>query len=145
MTSHRKVLCYAAIAGLIVMIGSCVVMRTSKPWFGVHGSNHGWLHDRLGLTAEQERALVVLEDKFAEQQGGPEAEIRAANRELAEAIWQDQSYSERVAAAVERVHRAQGELQRLSIAHIFEMQGALAPSQVKKLHQLVADALTGNL
>lgn len=144
MKSYQKEVCYIAAVALIAVAGAALLMGTGGHMLGDRNTDHGWLHDRLSMTVEQDRALAALEARFVEQKAGPEAEIRAANQVLAEAIWQDRRYSERVGTAVERVHRAQGELQKLSIQHIFEMQNALEPSQIKKLHELVADALAGH-
>lgn len=144
MKSYQRELCYVALAALVAVVGAGLLIGSGRDLLGARHSDHRWLHDRLDMTVEQDRALAALETRFVGQKRGPEVEITAANRELAEAMLQDQRYSERVAAAVERIHRAQGELQRLSVEHIFEMQNALAPSQIKKLHQLVADALAGH-
>ena len=68
-------------------------------------------------------------------------EIRRANKELAEAIKQDQADSPRVSAVVERIHHAQAELQKATIEHVFEMKGVLTPEQYQKLLNLTADEL----
>jgi Spy/CpxP family protein refolding chaperone len=68
-------------------------------------------------------------------------EIASANKELAEAIKQDQADSPRVSAAVETIHHAQGELQEATLEHVFEMKGVLTPEQYKRLLNLTADEL----
>ncbi|MEO8353541.1 MAG: hypothetical protein ABI680_17570, partial [Chthoniobacteraceae bacterium] len=55
---------------------------------------------------------------------------------------EDRSDSERVKAAVARIHQAQGELQNATLQHIFEMQPVLTPQQYEKLLQSTAEALT---
>lgn len=47
---------------------------------------HSVLHERLKLDAGQERRLKALERYFSVQRQAPEAEMRADNRRLAQAI-----------------------------------------------------------
>jgi Spy/CpxP family protein refolding chaperone len=68
-------------------------------------------------------------------------EIRSANKELAEAIKQDQAASPRVSAAVEKIHHAQGKLQEATLEHVLEMKEVLTPEQYQKLLNLTADEL----
>ena len=72
------------------------------------------------------------------------ASVTPSSPELAAAMLEDKAFSERVAAAVERIHHAQGELQKLTIEHIFDMQTVLTPQQAEKLNKLAADALIQN-
>jgi Spy/CpxP family protein refolding chaperone len=46
-----------------------------------------------------------------------------------------------VNAAIEKIHAAQGELQMVTIAHVFEMKAALTPEQWEELMKLTAQAL----
>ncbi len=69
------------------------------------------------------------------------AQIREANRELAEAIVSDRSDSERVKAAVDKIHRAQGQLQNAVLEHVFDMRPVLTPEQYDRLVRMTADAL----
>ena len=68
--------------------------------------------------------------------------IREANRELAEALLTDKSDSERAKGAVQRIHRAQGELQQAVLEHVFAMRPVLTPEQYDRLIQLTAHALS---
>jgi Spy/CpxP family protein refolding chaperone len=104
-------------------------------------SGHEWIHKQLDLTPSEEKALEPIETKFAQRKRNLMSEIRSANRELAEAIKQDQADSPRVSVAVERIHRAQGELQEATLEHVFEMKGVLTPEQYQKLLNLTADEL----
>ena len=103
---------------------------------------HVWIHTQLGITAEQEKALEPIEERFAEKKKHYAELIRIANKELAQAIVEDRSDSPRVSAAVERIHHAMGELQKLTLQHIFEMKPMLTPQQYEKLLQLTAEALS---
>ena len=105
---------------------------------------HQWLHDQLKLTAEQDTKLEPLEAKFADRKKALEAEIHQANRELATAINEDGNYSPRVKQSVDKIHSAMGELQKVTLEHLFEMHSVLTPEQRKKLNSLTTDALTHN-
>jgi Spy/CpxP family protein refolding chaperone len=102
---------------------------------------HEWIHKELDITPSEQKALESIEAKFAERKRNLMAEIRSANRELAEAIKQDQADSPRVSAAVEKIHHAQGKLQEATLEHVFEMKEVLTPEQYQKLLNLTADEL----
>jgi Spy/CpxP family protein refolding chaperone len=102
---------------------------------------HYWIHRELGLSAKQESDLEPIEAKFAGRRDELFASIREANRELAEALLADKSDSERVKDAVQKIHRAQGELQQAVLEHVFDMRPALTPEQYDRLIQLTAHAL----
>ena len=104
-------------------------------------SGHEWIHRQLGLSLEEQRALEPIETKFAQRKRTLMGEIAGANKELAEAIKQDQADSPRVSVAAERIHHAQGELQEATLEHVFEMKGVLTPEQYQKLLNLTADEL----
>ena len=102
---------------------------------------HAWIHTQLGITREQEKALEPIEKRFAEKKKHYEELMRLANKELAQVILEDRADSPRVTAAVERIHQAMGELQTVTLQHIFEMKPVLTPQQYDKLLQLSAEAL----
>ncbi|RKX35789.1 MAG: heavy metal resistance protein [Verrucomicrobia bacterium] len=103
---------------------------------------HGWLHEELNLTDEQEASLNRIEEQFAGEEAGLRAAFNAANRHLATVIREEGAFTPRVVAAVENVHREMGELQKLSISHLFEMTKVLAPEQNEKLMRYAEKALT---
>lgn len=103
---------------------------------------HQWLHEQLNLTTEQDTKLEPIEAKFAERKETLEAEIHQANLELATAINEDGNYSPRVKQSVDKIHAAMGELQKVTLEHLFEMHSVLTPEQRKKLNSLTTDALT---
>ena len=71
-----------------------------------------------------------------------EAELRAANAELARAIQARHEYSPQVQAAVERFHDAMGELQKETILHVLAMRTVLTPDQAVQFDQRIGEALT---
>lgn len=129
----------AAIAGAACWFTARYLNRT------IHadkGDAHAWIHTQLGITAAQEKALEPIEQRYAEQRKHYGEMLRIANAELGKAILEERSDSDRVKAAVARIHEAQGELQNATLQHIFEMQSVLTPQQYEKLLQSTADALS---
>jgi nickel and cobalt resistance protein CnrR len=106
------------------------------------GDAHAWIHTQLGITPEQDKALAPIEERYEEQKKQFNEMLRVANIELARAIREDRSDSDRVKAAVAKIHHAQGELQNATLQHIFEMKAVLTETQYEKLLKATADALT---
>jgi Spy/CpxP family protein refolding chaperone len=128
----------AAIAGAACWFTARYLNRTHTE----KGDAHAWIHTQLGITEEQEKALEPVEQRYAEQKKHYGEMLRIANAELGKAILEDRSESERVKAAVARIHEAQGALQNATLQHIFEMKPVLTPQQYEKLLQSTADALS---
>ena len=105
-------------------------------------SLHAFVHEELDLTADQERRLELLEQDFSVRRRAREAELRAANAQLAAAIQARHQYSPEVQAAVERFHHAMGELQKETILHVLAMRTVLTPGQAAKFDRRIAEALT---
>ncbi len=106
-----------------------------------HQDAHDWIHTQLGLTPQQDAGLDVIEKRYHEKRRAFEREMALANQELAEAIRSEGKDSERVNAAIGKIHSSMGELQILTIRHVFEMKEVLSPDQYKKLLNFTADAL----
>lgn len=102
---------------------------------------HSVVHEQLDLSAEQNRRLDVIEARFAAQRPALEAEVRAANRELAAAIAASNGDTPQVQAAVDHFHAAMGDLQKATIAHVFEMRSVLTPGQAEVFDEAVVEAL----
>lgn len=130
------VLAFAAgIAG--AFLGASLIAGQQHP-----ASLHDVVHRELSLTPEQEERLAVLEQQFAVQRASREAELRAANAELAAAIQSQHEYSADVQAAVEHFHHVMGELQKETIEHVLAMRGVLTPEQAVTFDQQISEALT---
>jgi nickel and cobalt resistance protein CnrR len=104
-------------------------------------SLHSIVHEKLDLSAEQDRRLDVIEARFAARRPALEAEVRAANRELAAAIAASQGDTPEVRAAVDHFHTAMGDLQKATITHVFEMRSVLTRAQAEEFDAAVVDAL----
>ena len=105
-------------------------------------SLHDIVHRKLDLNAEQDARLDQIEARFAQRREELEADVRAANRELADAIAASKGDSPEVRAAVDHFHDAMGALQKATIAHVFEMRSVLSSDQARIFDKEIAGALT---
>lgn len=136
--------------GLVLTVILTVLAAIGGTWIGARyiydqrhqPSLHEFVHEELRLTAEQEQRLEVIEQDFAVRRRAREAELRAANAELARAIQARHEYSPQVQAAVDRFHGAMGELQKETILHVLAMRTVLTPDQAVKFDQRIGEALT---
>ncbi|HAE28403.1 MULTISPECIES: Spy/CpxP family protein refolding chaperone [Hyphomonas] len=102
---------------------------------------HDLIHKDLELSDAQEQRLEVVERKFAARKKELEARLRAANLALADAIETDKANSPAVQAAIDDFHEAMGELQKLTIEHVFEMREILDEEQAKAFDKEIVRAL----
>lgn len=141
--SSRTRLVLGVTACFVAAIGGVFVGRALLPAPAQPGAElHDVLHHKLALDASQEARLQILEQRFAVQRRTFELELRADNARLAEAIEAEHGNGPRVAAAVDRSHADMGELQKATLAHIFDMRQLLRPGQTAQFDQAVVKALT---
>ena len=126
----------ALASGAATWASAAWVMRERQP-----PSLHSVVHEQLDLSAEQDRQLDAIEARFAARRPALEAEVRAANRELAAAIAASDGDSPQVQAAVDHFHAAMGDLQKATITHVFEMRSVLTPAQAEVFDEAVVDSL----
>jgi Spy/CpxP family protein refolding chaperone len=105
-------------------------------------SLHEMVHHELKLSPAQARQIDQLEQDFAVRRRAREAELRAANAQLAAAIQARHEYGPEVEAAVERFHAAMGALQLETVQHVLAMRKVLTPEQAAKFDRRVSEALT---
>ena len=103
---------------------------------------HELVHEKLRLNPDQQRRIEGLEREHAARQAALQAEMRAANADLARAIQAKHAYTPQVQAAVDRFHHAMGELQTETILHVLAMRAILTPDQAAKFDRMVARSLT---
>ena len=128
---------------VVTSVASCLLGRTwmHRSMTADSHSGHAFIHTQLGITPEQDQRLHPIEARFKERRNALIGQLQAANRDLAQAILEDRTESVRANATVERIHAVQGELQKMTLAHIFEMQSVLTPEQYDRLLQLTAQRL----
>ena len=141
----KRVLPILALLLAVAVVASVACVLTAR-WTGAHQSSHAdahhWIHTQLTLTAEQEKQLLPIEQRYDEQRRHFGELIRVANAELAQALLADEGDSPRVKAAIAKIHDAQGQLQDATLRHVFEMKPVLTPEQYSKLLNLTANALS---
>lgn len=141
MKNWLQILLFALLLAAIVFCGFYVCNRyLMRPITGPVNYHH-WIHGQLNITADQERRLEPIEDKFRLRKDKLVAEIHAAHQELSEALKQDKGDSARVKAAMGRIQGVQGELQQAVLDHVFDMRTVLTSEQYERLIQLTARAL----
>jgi Spy/CpxP family protein refolding chaperone len=135
-------------AGIGCGIGCAVALKWSGSEDGIHTADHGRdhenhleVHKRLELTDAQRPKMLGLEKEFAEKVAEYRKPIQEANRELADALLEDRSHSQRVKDAIDKIHVAQAELQKATIEHIIEMQTILDERQFNEFLELTAESL----
>ena len=132
-----------------------LVLSTLAAAFGVWGGSqyvlahqrrapslHELLHEKLHLTGEQQRRIEGLERDHAARRAALEAEMRAANAELAQAYQESHAYTPKVQAAIDRFHRAMDTLQAETMLHVIAMRQALTPDQTARFDDTVVRSLT---
>ncbi|WP_430427738.1 periplasmic heavy metal sensor [Parasphingorhabdus sp.] len=112
---------------------------------GESQSLHSFVHHELNLSDSQSKDLEVMEDRFAVKRRSLELSLRAANGKLATAMDEEHEFGPKVASAIKEVHERMGELQKATVAHVFEMRAILTPDQQIAFDQRVGDALTTDL
>lgn len=140
MSGWRSTLVTAILAAAVGAAATWGGMQWSARG-GPSGDLHTVIHQRLDLTPDQDRRLDEIEARFARERGRLEAELREANRELSVAIGESRGNTPEVQAAVDHFHGAMGELQKATIAHIFEMRAVLSPDQAAVFDRAVVETL----
>lgn len=139
-----------AAVGLVVVTFAVALLGG---WLGVRmgqreaTSNLGLdqvLHHDLSLTKAQEEKIEALETSFAAQRKILEGEMRAANRELAQAIVTDHRMSPAVEQAIGHFHEAMRQLQEQTTAHVLSMRATLTPKQAAIFDRSVIRVLTAD-
>ncbi len=126
----------ALASGAATWASATLIMQERQP-----PSLHSVVHEQLDLSAEQDRRIEDIEGRFAARRPALEAEVRAANRELADAIAASDGDAAKVQAAVDHFHAAMGDLQKATITHVFEMRSVLTPAQARVFDAAVVDSL----
>jgi Spy/CpxP family protein refolding chaperone len=145
--SKKSFITLAFVAALLAMaFFSFFAARTvnGHPINHQHGGGdgfHQFLHEKLALTSVQERQIQTIEDTYDQQRQALEAKLRQANAELATVFQEERSYTPRVQEKIDTLNHAMGELQKVTLAHIYAMYPHLTQEQQQKLQTYVTHAL----
>jgi Spy/CpxP family protein refolding chaperone len=100
------------------------------------------MHERLHLTPVEEMKIAALEKGYGQRRAALQAQMDAANRDLADVITHDHTFGTPEAGAVNRFHDAMKILQIETIKHVLAMRAVLTPHQAEAFDALVAEDLT---
>ena len=134
------------ITAVVALLAGTIGVYAGLVFFGAsnherHSSLDAIVHHEIGLSADQDRQIGEIEGSYAARKRSLEAEMRSATREIADAVVEDKTYSERVRRGITAFHMAMGKLQEETILHVFEMRAVLTPAQQSKFDQIVRAAL----
>jgi len=132
----------ALVTAVIAFLAGALGVYLGFVFFGEQGgARHGSLddivHREIDLSADQDRQIDEIEATYGDRRRSLETEMRAATREIAAAVAEDKSYTQRVRGAIDVFHNAMGELQHETILHVFEMRAVLAPDQQSRFDEIV--------
>ncbi|MEI7932008.1 MAG: periplasmic heavy metal sensor [Alphaproteobacteria bacterium] len=99
------------------------------------------LHHRLKLSPEQNARIETLESAFNTRRTALEAEMQAANRQLARALETQHAYGPDAEQAVARFHVAMSALQEATIQHILAMRAVLTSQQAAQFDRTISETL----
>ena len=103
---------------------------------------HEMVHKEMHLSADQTARMEGLERDHAARQTALEAEMRAANADLAQAFEEGHAYTPQMQAAIDRFHRAMSALQKETMLHVLAMRAILTPQQTAQFDASVVKSLT---
>jgi len=135
---------FVAVVAFLAAIAGVWVGRTFLPHHAQGSELHDVLHHDLKLDDRQKAQLEAIEARFAVRRQALERELRTDNARLAQAIQTEHAIGPGVTAAVDSSHRAMGELQKETLAHIFSMRAIMRPDQQAKFDKAVVHSLTAD-
>ena len=100
------------------------------------------LHRDLHLSEDQKRRIMALESGFAKEREVYQAEMRAANKDLAHALTKGDAADPEMERAVQRFHSAMAGLQMRTVRHVLSMRSVLTPPQ-KEIFDRTVDKTLG--
>ena len=135
--------------GLVVLVAFAAALAAvlvARTWIApeprVESEVHSLIHQKLKLDSAQEQRIHALEADFAKRRAAMEAEMRADNARLAQAIAAEHGYGPKVGEAVDRSHQVMGMLQKETLKHIFAMRAVLRPDQAAQFDAALVKVLT---
>ena len=132
----------ALVTAIVALLAGAAGVYAGFALFGTsthpaHNSLDAMVHRELNLSADQDRQISEIEASFAGRKLALEGEMRSATREIAAAVMDDKTYSDRVRNGIGAFHTAMGKLQEETMLHVFEMRAVLTPAQQTKFDEIV--------
>ena len=129
------------LTALVAAVGGWVGARYGLASARPEPSLDAVLHRDLHLTRDQSRRIGHLEANFATRRVALEAEMRAANADLARAVSRQHVYGPDAERAIGRFHAAMGALQQETVIHVLAMRAVLDPDQAAQFDKTVTQSL----
>ena len=101
---------------------------------------HDWMHQHLGITADQHQVLDSLERTYEASHVQLRQAVRQLGTDLAVAI-RDSAPPATILETQEKLNVAQGQLQKATLQHFIEMKQHLTPGQAQKLADWTHDSI----
>lgn len=139
----KLIVFFFVVAAVAAITSVCVTRSVSRP-LSCCASDEDMsarLQRELSLSAEQKAALEPIEKKFKEANARYAARMGEANRALAKALEKGDPNAPEIAEAIDAIHHHMGEMQKASIAHLFEMRSVLTKEQGDRLLAMAREAL----
>ncbi|SHI75468.1 protein refolding chaperone Spy/CpxP family [Rubritalea squalenifaciens DSM 18772] len=145
MRKPRFIILVALVAFIAGALGCWFALHwhaRSEHGHGAGGENfHAWIHENLELSEQQEKEMHASEAAFHKKEAQLLKEQGEAKAALAHAVWEHGKGSPELETAIQRVNHIQGEMQRASLDHFFEMKEYLEPEQAEKMLQWLHDGI----
>lgn len=141
----KKVVAFFAVIAVVAAVVSLCVSRGVSRCEQCCSANQedvlARLQKELSLTPAQKASLEPIEKKFQKTNALYASRMQEANRALAKALEKGDPKAPEIAEAIDAIHHHMGEMQKASIAHLFEMRSVLTPEQGDKLFAMAREAL----
>jgi Spy/CpxP family protein refolding chaperone len=144
VTLGRAILLTAVLSALAGSLGALGGARYMQGRTERAPALHEILHQKLHLTPDQQRRIEGLERDHAAKRQALEAEMRAANAELAQAYQESHGYTPKAQAAIDRFHHAMDALQKETLLHVIAMRSVLTAEQTPQFDDTVVKSLTAS-
>ena len=125
-------------------VGGCIGVQYGLRQAAPHPGLDAALHHELKLAPDQNARIETLERDFAGRRRALEAEMEAANRDLAAALRERHAYGPEARKAIDRFHAAMGQLQEATIEHVLAMRAVLTPEQAARFDKTISEALASD-
>lgn len=142
MSNLLKIFAFVAGVAAVCAIVCWTMFHFAVPDDGHAEVGHEWLHEELGLNADEIAIIEGIEEDYEAKRKELERSFADKQRELANLLKEEKSYSDVVKEAVRGLHHIHGNLQALSIEHYYDMLETLPADKQQRLRDLAAKALS---
>jgi len=137
-------------APLLITLALVILSGLAGAWIGAqlwattpatHDQFHDKLFNELHLSDKQDELMEALELLHSSENDKYIKQLSKANSALADMLETNDNYNDEVEAAIDNVHSAMFDLQKVTVRHLYEMREILDPSQRVIFDRHVSDNL----